>query len=295
MSPGRLLRALLERTLEEGLPPPVALMRLLLAAAAPGEVERALAAAAPTTARRARQVETLRALLDANPQAWHVVKAVQARLPAPLSRSGGTAAVRRWAAAFDDLAGVSPDAAAALYALGNPALLRAATAEVAGRMRRWGLLGRDRRLAEIGCGTGRFEEALAGEAAAILGLDVSAAMLAVARRRCASLANVAFVLTSGADLAPLPDDSIDLLFAVDSFPYIVDAGPALVARHFAEAGRVVRHGGELLIFNFSYRNDPVADREEVLGRGEAAGFAALRLGSRDLERWDGITFRLRRR
>src|SRR5688572_27932093 len=66
------------------------------------------------------------------------------------------AAVRRWAAAFDRAACASPEGSVALYALGNPELLKAATEEVVVWLRDWGLIGRERHVLDLGCGIGRF-------------------------------------------------------------------------------------------------------------------------------------------
>ena len=57
-------------------------------------------------------------------------------------------------------------------------------------MREWQLLGRTRSLLEIGCGIGRFQKALALDAFALTGIDVSANMFEAARARCAGCANV---------------------------------------------------------------------------------------------------------
>ena len=202
--------------------------------------------------------------------------------------------VRALAAAFDEAARAAPEASVALYALGSLELLLAATAEIAAALRRWGLLGRDRRMLEIGCGIGRFEEALAGELALAVGIDVAAAMLRAARARCAGLANVSFLHTSGLDLAPFRDRSFDFVLAVDSFPYLFQAGSGLVARHVAEAARVLRPGGDLVILNLSYREDLGEDRRDLAALATGA-FDLRRDGTREFRHWDGAAFHLVRR
>src|SRR3546814_13970800 len=91
------------------------------------------------------------------------------------------------------------------------------------------------------------------------------------------------------------DAAFDLALAVDSLPYLMQAGTALVQRHFAEIARVLRTGGDLLIFNFSYRDDIEADRRDLAGLAHAFGFAVLRDGTRDLALWDASPFHLTRR
>src|SRR6185437_7638601 len=118
-------------------------------------------------------------------------------------------------------------------------------------------------------------------------------MLEEARRRCAGIANLSFVLGSGADLEPLADRSIDLVLAVDSFPYIAQCGMPLVERHLAEAARVLAPGGEQVILNFSYRS-LAEDRRDIAELAPRHGFAVELNGARPFTLWDGAAFRLRR-
>jgi SAM-dependent methyltransferase len=114
-------------------------------------------------------------------------------------------------------------------------------------------------------------------------------MVAEARRRCGS---ARFEVGSGLDLAGFADRSLDLVLAVDAFPYLVLAD--VVDRHVAEAGRVLRDGGSLVVFGWSYRGDPALDRADALRLAQAHGFAALRLGVRAFAAWDARAFHLRR-
>ncbi|MBA3324945.1 MAG: methyltransferase domain-containing protein, partial [Rhodobacteraceae bacterium] len=205
------------------------------------------------------------------------------------------AAVAQLASGFDAAARISPDASVALYSLGDPTLLAAATAELVAWIRQAGLLGADRRLLDIGCGAGRLEVALHGDVGRIVGIDVSAELLAVARRRCRGLGNVELRRGSGLDLGGLPDNDFDAVIAVDSFPYLVAAGGDLAARHFAESARVLRPAGDLVIFNYSYRGAPTLDRNDVGALGAAAGFRVVENGGRPFVLWDGAVFRLVRR
>jgi SAM-dependent methyltransferase len=147
-------------------------------------------------------------------------------------------------------------------------------------------------LLDIGCGVGRFERALAGKVAGILGLDISPAMIAIARRDCAGLANVDIRLSSGVDLSGVDAASIDCALAVDAFPYIVLAAHDLPGRFFGEIARVLKPGGDLLIANYSYRADPSADPADIAGLAQAYGFGLLRSDERPFRSWDGRVFHL---
>ena len=84
------------------------------------------------------------------------------------------------------------------------------------------------------------------------------------------------------------------MLAVDSFPYIVQCGIALADAHIAEAARVLGGGGDLVIFNFSYRG-LAQDRRDVARLAGTHGFDVLRNGERCLALWDGAAIRLRAR
>lgn len=76
---------------------------------------------------------------------------------------------------------------------------------------------------------------------------------------------------------------------MDSFPYLVRAG--VLDAQLSEIARMLRPGGDLLVFNWSYRGDEAADAAEAAG---AAGFTCLRSGERPFSIWDASGFHLRR-
>lgn len=291
------LRPVLMRCAGGELPANVALMQLLGEAAEEGEAERALVAAVAALERQsesgpAGRIAAALALWRATPTAWATVKSVLGVADHDTPAQAGEDAVARWAAIFDGLAEKSPEAAVALYGLGRPELLQAATAELVQLVRSWGLLGQQKSVLDLGCGIGRLSAAIAGEADSVVGIDVSQAMIAAARRRCATMANVTFTATGGRDLAAFEDQAFDLILAVDVFPYLVDSGLGLAARHVNEAARVLRPGGALLIFNFSYRGDIATHRRDLARLAQPAGLQLVRNGTRDLSLWDGMAFQL---
>jgi len=144
---------------------------------------------------------------------------------------------------FDDALRISPHASVALYSLGNAALLQRATDEVVDYMRSRHLLGPRKRTLELGCGAGRMQFALAPHVMEAAGADVSAAMIAAAQKRRGPLTGVRFFHAPAHRLAAVRDGQYDVVFAVDSFPYIVNAGPTMVASTFAEMRRVLSPNG----------------------------------------------------
>jgi SAM-dependent methyltransferase len=284
----------LRRCARGELSPEVALARLLIAYGDLDALRSALAAAgrADRDAGVRGAIERVRNLLASNSAGSALVLAMLARECA--TAEGPADEVERCRDLFDQWVGDSPEASVALYSLGDPDLLGAATREVVALVDRLAVLGPERHVLEIGCGIGRFQQALAGRLAAITGIDIAPRMIETARQRCAGLPNVRLIETSGHDLSPFASGSFDAVLAIDAMPYLYRAGTALVVTHFAEVARVLRAGGDFVILNLSYRGDLELDRQDAHQLAAAAGFAILRNGTRDLELWDGATFHLRK-
>ena len=274
----------------------IALSRLLLALGGAGETEDFLARVAQGWGRPLdpRLREAARLLHD-HREGCERVAAMLREHPDPERISGPpeevVATFRRF---FDRSVVRNEEASVAAYSLGSPEILQQVTDEIVTLLNEWGLLGPDRRALEIGCGIGRMQAALASRVAEAHGIDISPKMIAAARRRCAGMPNVHFAVSSGRDLDGFPDASFDLILAVDSFPYIHQAGLSLVERYFEEAARVLVPDGELVVFNFSYRDDTEADRLEVRKLCRAAGFSLMMNGAQPFKLWDGVVFRMRR-
>ncbi|MDP9037469.1 MAG: methyltransferase domain-containing protein [Myxococcota bacterium] len=270
---------------------PVALMQLLIATEDAAHVEEIVHARA---AGSQRATEIL-ALMARNTRGCERVAAMlRSDVDSPplgASVAEGVAFCRQL---FDWSVQQCEEASVALYSLGNPELLALGTTEIVELLESWGSLGPDKRALDIGCGIGRLESALSPRLKEIHGIDVSENMVAVARRRCDGLSNATFATCSGLDLAGIEDARYDLVLAVDSFPYLVQSGIALVAMHFREMARVLAATGEVAILNFSYREDAAQDRSEVAGLAQAHGFHVRTNGTSPLSFWDATVFHLTR-
>ncbi len=277
--------------LADGVPANVALMHLLLASPSPAAAAAALAEAEAARPDLASGLGEVGRLFAAHADAWHIVHAVADGIDHAPALGSAEATLAHWREGFDRLAAAAPEAGVALYALGDPALFDAATAEVVGALEGWGLLGPDRDALDLGCGMGRFAEALAPHLRAVLGLDLSAGMVAEARRR-ARHGNVRYAVGTGRDLSGIGAASLDLVLAADVFPYLVEAG--LAEGHVAEIGRVLRGGGSAVILNYSYRGDPARDERDLQASAVRHGLSLERAGERPFRLWDASAFVLRR-
>lgn len=256
--------------------------------------ERALSTPPATHTQRVRERAVALDRLAAEHE--HGAHRIEAMLASGMDTSAPAATVEEGIAhcerLFDWSVSQSEETSVALYSLGNAGILAEATAEVVALFEGWGVLGAERDVLEIGCGIGRFQVALAPRAREVYGIDVSSGMIDAARRRTAGMGNVHVARSTGRDLSMFGDARFDLVFAVDTFPYLVQSGMPLVERHFAEARRVLRPGGVFAILNFSYRDDPAADRADVAGLTAAHGFRVLVDGSRPFALWNGVAWRM---
>ena len=98
-----------------------------------------------------------------------------------------------------------------------------------------------RRVLDLGCGKGRFAAHLARAGAEVIGVDLSAAMLAEAR-------GIACARASSRRL-PFADESFDAVVAIEVLEHV---GP--IAATLAEARRVLRAGGTLAIVDKNARS-----------------------------------------
>ena len=204
------------------------------------------------------------------------------------------ARIDRLRATFDKW--VEEDAAlsVAAYTFGNPRLIQQATQEVIDVLDEWGLLGQEVDALQIGCGTGRIEALLGSRVRLAWGIDISAKMISAAHRNAAGPANIRFSQCSGRDLAPFEAKSFNLVYTVDSFPYIVQAGAELVDAHFAEVARVLRDSGHFVIFHYSYRADMARDSLDVRRLAAAHGYRVVREAVTPFTIWDGIGYHLQK-
>ncbi|MFB7110802.1 class I SAM-dependent methyltransferase [Streptomyces sp. NPDC056291] len=96
-----------------------------------------------------------------------------------------------------------------------------------------------RRILDAGCGSGPLSAALRDRGAVVTGVDASAGMLALARRRLGN--DVALHLADLSDPLPFDDGAFDDVVASLVLHYLEDWGPTL-----AEIRRVLRPGGRLI-------------------------------------------------
>ncbi len=97
---------------------------------------------------------------------------------------------------------------------------------------------------DVGCGPGFLLAEMANEVGArgrIVGIDVSADMLALATKRCAEQKNISLQDANALSL-PFADESFDVVVSTQVYEYVADIATAL-----KEAVRVLHPGGRMLI------------------------------------------------
>lgn len=118
---------------------------------------------------------------------------------------------------------------------------------------------------DIGCGTGSGLRALAGRAGRLTGVDPTRRMIANARAQTPS-GDVDFHV-AGAEALPVGDASQDVALAINAVHHWADEG-----RGLAEAFRVLKPGGRLVIGGERFGAQTVPGGQDYTARLKAAGF-----------------------
>jgi arsenite methyltransferase len=105
------------------------------------------------------------------------------------------------------------------------------------------------RILDLGCGPGFYVAELleeVGPQGAVVGVDASPQMLAVAAKRCQAHDNVAFH-EGDATAPPVPDASFDAAVSVQVLEYVDDVRAALAQLH-----RALRPGGRVVVWDVDW-------------------------------------------
>lgn len=223
-----------------------------------------------------------------------IVRMIRQRLDSPELAEDAESGIERCRKLFDASVAESEESSVALYSLGSAELLAAATDEVIAVLDGWGVLGSTRDALEIGCGIGRLMVPISARVRSVAGTDVSAGMVAAALRRLEGFANARVQLTAGQDLAEFGSESMDLVYSVDAFPYLVLSGHGLVKRHFEDICRVLRPAGDFVLFNYSYGQSREDANREVLAFAHDAGLQVVRADELPFQIWNGIGWLMRK-
>ncbi|MGI4975967.1 MAG: class I SAM-dependent methyltransferase [Janthinobacterium lividum] len=277
----------IEMALAGRISPEIALARMVLGGATVAEIETELAACAgePAAAGMLALVTRYRGSLER-------LAGVFEGTGLDHAEAGGAELIARVAGAYDVAVARSPEASVAAYSLGDAATLARATAELVGWLEGAGVLPAGADVLDVGCGIGRVAAAMLPRARSVLGLDVSAGMVAEARRRYPDR-RLRFEVTHGRDLAGVAAGEFDVVLASDCFPYLVQAG--LAGGHVAGAARALRAGGALVVLNLSYRGDAAADLADATRWAREAGMVLERAGETPFALWDASAWVFRRR
>jgi arsenite methyltransferase len=117
------------------------------------------------------------------------------------------------------------------------------------------------RILDVGCGPGFYCAELldeVGPSGAVVGLDGSAAMLALAARRCGGHENVELREADATDL-PVDDASFDGAISVQVQEYVGEVATAI-----AELHRALRPGGRLVVFDIDWATLSINSDDEAL-------------------------------
>ncbi len=118
---------------------------------------------------------------------------------------------------------------------------------------------------DFGCGAGRLSRALASHFNRVIGVDVSATMVAAARALNADIANIEFIENAASELSGIDDESVDFVFSHITLQHI----PARLAIGYVEEFLRVLAPGGVAVFQF-------VDGSDASWRGRLFGLASNR-------------------
>ena len=259
--------------------PNVALARLILAGYSGQAIARQLAGG------QGPRIAAMRDLLSAR---WDAIAKLAQAAGAVDHSSSGTSALAPLRRGFNRAAAIAAEASVAFYSLGDPELLAASTNEIIAWLKANFLLGSTAHVLDLGCGIGRVAAALAPYVGSVLGVDFAPEMIQQARVRYGHDPKLRFELTDGERLTSETwSTPPDLVLAVDSFPYLVQAGVA--EAHFADAACALRRSGAVAILNLSYRTLE-QDQADVCRWAARFNLRLRFTGEQPFELWDGRAF-----
>lgn len=111
---------------------------------------------------------------------------------------------------------------------------------------------RRQRALDFGCGVGRLTQALAAHFDQVTGVDISAAMLALARQHNRRGAQVSYVHNTRPDLSLFPDGSFDFVCSLITLQHVP---PVYAKNYIREFLRICAPGGAVL-FQMPRRQPP---------------------------------------
>lgn len=98
----------------------------------------------------------------------------------------------------------------------------------------------NKRILEIGCGTGRVTEFMANNFAEVYGVDIADEMVEHSKKRLVGKNNVNLFVTDGLSL-PFADDFFDIVFSFIVFQHMPDE--ETVIKNFKEIARILKKKG----------------------------------------------------
>jgi len=121
------------------------------------------------------------------------------------------------------------------------------------------------RILDLGCGTGMLLSPLERRAKLVVGVDMSAEMLRMAKKRATGVP----LLLADADHLPFTDGSFDIVVSVTLLQNMPDPGKTV-----RELARVLRSDGKAIITSLEHKHSP----EQLAAWADAADLEPLKVG-----------------
>ena len=115
----------------------------------------------------------------------------------------------------------------------------------------------NKKILDVGAGTGRLTTMLANREAIVTALDASEKMLKILRSKCSDRSRPVTMVVGDAENLPFDNDTFDTVTAAFLIVHLKDP-----ARFFDEAYRVLKDGGLFVVTNINQKDPPPVKTKE---------------------------------
>jgi ubiquinone/menaquinone biosynthesis C-methylase UbiE len=129
-------------------------------------------------------------------------------------------------------------------------------------------------IAELGCGAGRMTRSFAQRFLSVFAVDISAEMQSRAKRYLGPFSNIRWVLSDGATLPEINDNSVDFVFSYLVLQHMPTK--KLVFSSIVEMMRILRPGG-VFLFQFNGSKQPTMNWKGRIISGVLDGLSSVGL------------------
>lgn len=118
----------------------------------------------------------------------------------------------------------------------------------------------NKKVFEMGCGTGKYTYLIAETASKVYANDISALMIHMAQEKCAMFNNIEYITSSAESVSSVPDHSVDIIFS--AWGYV--STPHIARKVEEEFDRILKDNGEIILVDNYFEGEFTEMREKYV-------------------------------